>query len=110
MVDVPKGSGVRHHDNKRIDRRLGHVEGVGMLEQQVRGSFCQDLKGLDQPDYCGIDRKRGCDIDGGHIWPLAKTEAVLLSPAKVLSFAATAAAAGDVAARLVRTRDKEGHE
>jgi hypothetical protein len=49
-------------DSKLGDCLEGEAEGLGMGDQQARGGFLQDLKGLDQADYGG----RGCHIAGGH--------------------------------------------
>src|SRR5262249_41620217 len=95
-------------DSKLGDCLLGEAESIGVGDQQVRGSFIQDLKGLDQADY----RRRGGDIGGGHHWRITEDRSgVLLFAAKVLSFTATGGGLGDgdnVAARRECTRDREG--
>jgi hypothetical protein len=73
----------------------------------VRGSFLQDLKGLEQAHYCC----RGGDIGGGHNWRIARTEVgVLLLAAKDLSFTAKAAVAVAEQQRLGCDRRGRGHE
>ena len=49
------GSAFRNVDNKLLHCRQGDVEGIGMRDQYIRGSFPQDLKGCDEADYCGIN-------------------------------------------------------
>jgi hypothetical protein len=55
MVGAPMGSAFRNVDNKLLHCRQGDVEGIGMRDQYIRGSFPQDLKGCDEADYCGIN-------------------------------------------------------
>jgi hypothetical protein len=57
-ADAANGPAVRNHDNERIYCRIGYVKGLGMWDQHIRGSFPEDLKGLQQADYCGVDRER----------------------------------------------------
>jgi hypothetical protein len=71
-ADVAQGSTVPNHDDKRIDSRLSYIEGLGMRDQQVRGSLPEDLKDVEQAHYCGVDCDPGRDIGGGHNWRLTE--------------------------------------
>jgi hypothetical protein len=55
MVGAAMGSAFRNVDNKLLHCRQSDVEGIGMRDQYIRGSFPQDLKGCNQADYRGID-------------------------------------------------------